>query len=112
MQRLGNIASKSIIPTGCDLIAFSQIRWNFVWQRPHHLMNRWAKKHRVFFVEEPVYDARGESFLEIDQQEDRLFTVVPHTIPEASCKDLSRLMDEMLRTCRIHQYNILYITPM
>ena len=111
MQRFRHIAGNSIIPAGCDLIAFSKIRWDFVWQRPQHLMSRWAKKHRVFFVEEPVYDASGNAFLEIDQIEDRLFIVVPHTVPESCAKDLSRLMDEMLRTCRIHQYNILYITP-
>ena len=34
-----------------DLICFSHLRWNFVFQRPQHLMSRYARAHRVFFVE-------------------------------------------------------------
>lgn len=40
-----------------DLICFSHLRWGFVYQRPQHLMGRFAKHRRVFFVEEPVFDA-------------------------------------------------------
>ena len=36
------------------LIAFSHLRWNFVWQRPQHLLSRLARRWRVVFVEEPV----------------------------------------------------------
>ena len=38
-----------------DLVCFSHLRWGFVYQRPNHLMSRFARKRRVFFVEEPVY---------------------------------------------------------
>jgi glycosyltransferase involved in cell wall biosynthesis len=38
------------------LIAFSHLRWNFVFQRPQHLHTRLAKHYRVLFVEEPVHD--------------------------------------------------------
>src|SRR5215204_6021651 len=38
------------------LICFSHLRWNFVFQRPQHLMGRFAKNRRVFFIEEPIYD--------------------------------------------------------
>ncbi len=37
-----------------DLICFSHLRWDFVWQRPQHLLSRLAKQHRVLFVEEPI----------------------------------------------------------
>lgn len=40
------------------IIAFSHLRWNFVYQRPQHLFSGFSKTHRVLFVEEPVY---GES---------------------------------------------------
>src|SRR5712672_3489243 len=40
-----------------DLICLSHLRWNFVFQRPQHLMSRFARGRRVFFVEEPVYDS-------------------------------------------------------
>lgn len=40
-------------PTG-DLLAFSHLRWDWVFQRPQHLMVRAAQHRRVFFFEEPV----------------------------------------------------------
>jgi UDP-galactopyranose mutase len=35
------------------LICFSHLRWNFVFQRPQHLMSRFARDRRVIFWEEP-----------------------------------------------------------
>jgi len=37
-----------------DFICFSHLRWGFVHQRPQHLMTRFARDHRLFYVEEPV----------------------------------------------------------
>ena len=39
-----------------DLICISHLRWDFVWQRPQHILSRLAKHYRVFFVEEPMTD--------------------------------------------------------
>lgn len=36
------------------LIVFSHLRWNFVWQRPQHLLSRLASRWRIIFIEEPV----------------------------------------------------------
>ena len=38
-----------------DLVCFSHLRWNFVYQRPQHLLSRFAKHFRVFFIEEAVF---------------------------------------------------------
>lgn len=38
-----------------DLLAFSQTRWGFVYQRTQQLLSRYAKHRRVFFVEEPLF---------------------------------------------------------
>src|SRR4051812_48158963 len=37
------------------LIVFSHLRWDFVWQRPQHLLQRLAQYQKVFFIEEPWY---------------------------------------------------------
>jgi glycosyltransferase involved in cell wall biosynthesis len=42
-----------------DLVVLSHLRWTFVWQRPQHLVSRFARRRaeqgaRTFFVEEPV----------------------------------------------------------
>lgn len=39
------------------LIVFSHLRWNFVFQRPQHLMTRFAHSRRVLFIEEPLPNA-------------------------------------------------------
>lgn len=36
------------------LIVFCHLRWDFVIQRPQHLINRLAKNRKVLFVEEPI----------------------------------------------------------
>jgi UDP-galactopyranose mutase len=36
-----------------NLICFSHLRWNFVFQRPQHLMSRFARSRRVIYWEEP-----------------------------------------------------------
>jgi glycosyltransferase involved in cell wall biosynthesis len=38
-----------------DLIVFSHLRWDFVYQRPQHVLSRLARDRRVFFVEEPEH---------------------------------------------------------
>jgi len=38
-----------------NILCFSHLRWDFVYQRPQHLMAGFAQDHRVFFWEEPSY---------------------------------------------------------
>ena len=38
-----------------DLVCLSHLRWDFVYQRPQHLLSRFAQERRVFFVEEPTF---------------------------------------------------------
>ena len=42
-----------------DIVVLSHLRWDFVYQRPQHLMARAAREHRVLYVEEPL---DGSSF--------------------------------------------------
>ena len=45
----------SAVPTGesYDLVVFCHLRWDFVYQRPQHLISRLSATYRVLFVEEP-----------------------------------------------------------
>ena len=57
-------ASSSGLPLGGrkgpqTLICFSHLRWDFVFQRPQHLMTRFARDRRVIFWEEPLGAAPG-----------------------------------------------------
>ena len=41
------------------IIVFSHLRWDFVFQRPQHLLSRLAKHHPIVIVEEPIYDEKN-----------------------------------------------------
>jgi glycosyltransferase involved in cell wall biosynthesis len=38
-----------------DLVVHSHLRWDGVFQRPHHIISRLSKQHRVAFIEEPIF---------------------------------------------------------
>src|SRR5213082_1391183 len=65
-----------IQPNQPDLLCLSHLRWNFVFQRPQHLMSRFAGERRVFFVEEPIFDSQRPQ-LKI-RRDGHVRVVVPH----------------------------------
>lgn len=62
------------------VLCFSHLRWGFVYQRPNHLMERAARAARVYYVEEPVFDA-AHAHLERDAVAAGIVRVVPHLPP-------------------------------
>jgi UDP-galactopyranose mutase len=40
------------------IIVFSHLRWDFVFQRPQHLLSRLAANHHIYFIEEPFHHDR------------------------------------------------------
>jgi glycosyltransferase involved in cell wall biosynthesis len=47
--------------SGRDLVVFSHLRWDGVWQRPHHVVSRLAPGfRRTWFVEEPASIPGGQ----------------------------------------------------
>ena len=64
------------------LIVFSHLRWDFVFQRPQHLMTRLARRFPVVFVEEPVR-GDGPPRLERTVHAPGVEVWVPHTPVEA-----------------------------
>ena len=61
-----------------DIICFSHLRWDFVYQRPQHLLSRFAKQGRVFFVEEPIYDATSSHYSLKQDPESNVWVFTPH----------------------------------
>jgi len=92
-----------------DLLCFSHLRWDFVYQRPNHLMARAARDRRVFFVEEPVYRDTPTPTLEFVAREE--VTVVTPIIPAADAAKetavLRRLMDDLEVSPRPEGGNVL-----
>ncbi len=102
-------------PTVPDLICLSHLRWNFVFQRPQHLLTRCAAERRVFYVEEPFYDAPDAPFMQIER-DGAVSVAVPHlkagTTEEEATVIQRALVDELITGERIDQYVLWYYTPM
>jgi UDP-galactopyranose mutase len=80
------------------LICFSHLRWDFVFQRPQHLMNRFAASHSVHYWEEPVFvPGLVQPHLETRMVRKNLTVVTPHLaegLPEEAVEgQLKRLLD-------------------
>ena len=99
-----------------DIICFCHLRWNFVYQRPQHLLTRFAQYKRVFVVEEPIYDS-DKNYLEIQQIENKLiWTAVPHLkngLNEDETVEAQRiLLDELIMSFFIDRFITWYYSPM
>jgi len=60
------------------LIVFCHLRWDFVFQRPQHLMTRLAEHYNILFVEEPVHH-EGQAFLQKTEVHKNITVCRPHT---------------------------------
>lgn len=60
-----------------DLLCFSHLRWDFVFQRPQHLLTRCAKMRRVFYIEEPKFDEQAAR-LDVRLESSGVHVVIPH----------------------------------
>src|ERR1700730_13754161 len=63
-SRASSYAPKLEVSPMKSIMVFSHLRWDFVYQRPQHLMMRLAEYYRIFFIEELVLD-RAASFMEV-----------------------------------------------
>ena len=102
------------MPTvAADLVCMSHLRWNFVFQRPQHLMVRFAQERRVFFVEEPVFDATDGPRLEVALKE--VHVVTPHLPADGEAQTtriLRRLMTRLSSQWRLTRPLVWLYTPL
>jgi glycosyltransferase involved in cell wall biosynthesis len=99
-------------PEPSDILFFSHLRWNFVFQRPQHVATRWTSSQRAWFWEEPHYDASTPR-LEVIEHE-RVTVLVPHLRPGEVDPDatLRTMLDGFLRHADVQHPIGWYWTPM
>jgi UDP-galactopyranose mutase len=99
-----------------DLICLSHLRWNSVHQRTQHLMTRWARERRVFFVEAPLLDEETSDDGTLALHNQGVFVATTRIGPEISPRGCiaaqARLLDRLLAQYRIEDYVLWYDTPM
>ena len=99
-----------------DFLVLSHLRWNFVFQRPQHLMTRCARSNRVFFWEEPILDASSAAYLHVQSPSRNLNVVVPHLPPgleqDEAWELQEALLGDFIQQQRIRDQVLWYYTPM
>ena len=99
------------------LVVFSHLRWNFVYQRPQHLLSRLALRWRVIFIEEPVLKAQRNE-LERFQPTAGVEVWRPHVTGDAPgfhddhLPALQRLVADAMDRQGVQDYWIWFYTPM
>ena len=102
-----------------DLVCFAHLHWDFVWQRPQHLLSRFAEYGRVFYVEDAFYhnDDLIEPHVEIKERQNVKVVVVhlpqrlrhdENAADQAQFEVLSQFFNEQGLT----KYIFWYYTPM
>jgi UDP-galactopyranose mutase len=96
------------------VVCLAHLRWNFVYQRPQHLLARCARARRVVYIEEPLFDA-SEAALEL-RVEGPVTVAVPH-LPvgiSSGAAELAqrRMIDRVLYDLDNARPVLWYLTPM
>ncbi|HEX8233420.1 MAG TPA: UDP-galactopyranose mutase [Caulobacteraceae bacterium] len=99
------------------LICFSHLRWEFVFQRPQHLMTRFARGRMVVFWEEPIDAEDGVADLHArPDPKSNVLIVTPRLpadlAPDARESALRDLLDAFLQDRAVTEPVAWYYTPM
>ncbi|MDB5524547.1 MAG: UDP-galactopyranose mutase [Rhizobium sp.] len=99
------------------LVCFSHLRWDFVLQRPQHLMQRFAQDRQVFFFEEFIPTDHHLPYLEIHPFERTTVKSIRPRIPHWWNEDerdraLGRLLDDLLALHCTPRPILWFYTPM
>ena len=100
-----------------SLIVFSHLRWNFVFQRPQHLLTRLARRYQIHFFEEPVPGEAAES-LEIEEPVPNVRVYRPHSMiqnpgfHDEQIPTLQRMVLDVIHQERIENYAVWFYSPM
>jgi UDP-galactopyranose mutase len=99
-----------------DLVCLSHLRWGFVFQRPQHLMSRFAMNRRVVFFEEPYFHD-GPAYLNAQICPNTgvqvLIPHLPHGLNESQVnQQLNSMLRQFLTDHQFNNYVLWYYTPM
>lgn len=102
--------------TGIDLVCFSHLRWDFVYQRPQHLMSRFAKQFRTFFIEEPIFHDAADTY-QAKLTPEAVWVIVPmlnnkNTDKPSVIARQKQLLSSLFVHKKIEHFIAWYYTPM
>ncbi len=103
---------------GLPIVTFSHLRWDFVHQRPQHLLSGLAHHHPVYFIEEPLVSKSSDPHWEFFDRAPNVKVCRPHT----SCESpgfhpdqfplLAELLQDLIEREQLHRHILWFYTPM
>ncbi len=104
------------LPALPAIVCLSHLRWDFVYQRPQHLLSRFASCGRVYFVEEPEFGDHPEPWLSVSLREAGVRVVVPQLAHGMEAEEVEaaqrNLLNNFFQEQSIERYLFWYYTPM
>lgn len=99
-----------------NLICFSHLRWNFVYQRPQHILSRFSNQYKTFYVEEYMIDDQKDGY-DIYLTKEKVWVVTPHlnqaTFSEGNkTARVTKIIKNLFEEKQIYNYIFWYYTPM
>ncbi len=99
-----------------SVVCFSHLRWDFVYQRPQHLLSRIARRHDVLFIEEPIFEDVPEPEMRLSPRGDGVrvaVPILPHGMSESGKVFAQRvLVEKQLEALGASRRIFWYYTPM
>ena len=99
-----------------EILCFCHLRWDFVYQRPQHLLTRFGRRDQVHFWEEPRFEAADTPTLSRSTKTSVisvLTPVLPHGLDDQQAADAQReLLDRYIAELGLKKYVAWYYTPM
>ncbi|HEV2082521.1 MAG TPA: UDP-galactopyranose mutase [Brevundimonas sp.] len=123
-QVISSIAGAEVIALGKlkertdPIVCLSHLRWDFVFQRPQHLLSRFAATRTVLVFEEPLPAERGAAMgLDMRTCAESGVVIATPRLPEGlegACRHavLRQLLDEAIAAHAIERPVVWYYTPM
>ncbi|WP_245590567.1 glycosyltransferase family 1 protein [Adhaeribacter aquaticus] len=100
-----------------DIVCMSHLRWDFVFQRPQHLLTRFAQHANLYYFEEPYFYDGAQPRLEVTTREGgNINIVVAHLpnglTPQESDEKQIALLDQFFAEKGLDRFIFWYYTPM
>jgi UDP-galactopyranose mutase len=99
------------------IVIFSHLRWNFVYQRPQHLLSRLAARWRIVFIEEPMPNAEHPHMEKLSPTPGvevwRAHVTGEHPgFHDDHIPEMQRLVADAMREQKVSDYWLWFYTPM
>lgn len=97
-----------------DLVCFSHLNWNFVYQRPQHLLSRFTSQYRVFYIQEFCYNDQPDGY-SIKMGAEGVSIVSPNLNDFTHDNETERrrvIIDDIVNAENINDYILWYYTPL